>query len=94
MKAGLKLASDKQTLCAESLDPYKQDPQREDTYRYYGEQADFKHSDPIKKAQLPSFFFLIGVRLFYNVVLVSTVQQSGVPCTIQQVLISYLFYTY
>ena len=43
-----------------------------------------------------SFFFLffIEVELFYNVVLVSTVQQSGVPCAIQQVLISYLFYTY
>ena len=39
------------------------------------------------------FFFLIGIQLFYNV-LVSTVQQSGVPCAIQQVLISYLFYTY
>ena len=39
-------------------------------------------------------FSLIGVQLFYNVVLLSTVQQSGVPCAIQQVLISYLFYTY
>ena len=39
-------------------------------------------------------FFLIGVQLFHNVMLVSTVQRSGVPCAIQQVLISYLFYTY
>ena len=39
-------------------------------------------------------FLKIGVQLFYNVVLVSTVQRSGVPCAVQQVLISYLFYTY
>ena len=41
-----------------------------------------------------STFFLIGVELFYNVVLVSAVQRSGVPSAIQQILISYLFYTY
>ena len=39
------------------------------------------------------FVFLIGVYLLYSVVLVSTVQRSGVPCAIQQV-ISYLHYTY
>ena len=42
---------------------------------------------------LPFSFSFIGVQLFYNVVLVSTVQRSGVPCAMQQVLISYLFYT-
>ena len=37
-------------------------------------------------------FFWGGI-VFYSVVLVSTVRRSRVPCAIQQVLISYLFYT-
>ena len=35
---------------------------------------------------------IIGVQLFYSVVLVSTVQCSGVPCAIQQVLIMCLIH--
>ena len=51
-------------------------------------------SVPLYRFLSLAFFFLIGVQMFYDVVLVSTVQQSRVPCAIQQVLSSYLFYTY
>ena len=39
-------------------------------------------------------FFLNWDIIVLQCVLVSTVQRSGVPCALQQVLISYLFHTY
>lgn len=55
-RAGQKRASDEQTFSAELPGPYKQDPQREDSWKYEGKQF-LNTLIPEKRLNVPSFFF-------------------------------------